>query len=153
MLEYAANGHHYWTKDNLRTLAAQSIQGRGLTLEEALQRLGPDDGLGIEDYFDRAEGNLRPGQIRLVFFLEEAPFELKSVRRFPEQADGTYGGSSCGGEAVRELDGTTVVVPTLFGYTEEARQVKRAVVVISKQRLSQEVERGGVLRGRSHKSG
>ncbi|MGC8947306.1 MAG: hypothetical protein ACP5N6_14250 [Anaerolineae bacterium] len=128
MLEYAANGHHYWTKDSLRTLAAQSAEGRGLTLEEAVQRLGPDDDLGIEEFFERAEANLRQGQIRLVFFLEEAPFELKSIVDFlNRQMERT---EVLLVEARQyELDGTTVVVPTLFGYTEEARQVKRTVIV------------------------
>lgn len=127
MLEYAANGHYYWTKDSLRAFAAQSAEDRGLTLEEALQRLIPDDDLGVEDFFQRAEDNLRQGQIRLVFFLEDAPFELRSIVDFlNRQMERT---EVLLVEARQyELEGTTVVVPTLFGYTEEARQIKRIVV-------------------------
>jgi len=125
MLEYAANGHYYWSGDTLRVFAERTAQGEGLSLEEALQRLGPDEELSAEEFFERAEENLRQGRVRLVFFLEEASFELKSIVDFlNRQMERT---EVLLVEARQyELEGITVVVPTLFGYTEEARRVKRS---------------------------
>ncbi len=135
MLEYAANGHHYWNRDQFQQLAEQSARARGMTLEEALQQAQVDinDEADVKDFFARAEENLRQGHIRLIFFLEEAPFELKSIVDFlnkqMERSEVLLV------EARQyELEGTRVVVPTLFGYTEEARRVKRAAPVAAGRR-------------------
>jgi len=128
MIEYAANGHHYWGKDDLRAYAEKVIKREGLTLEQAIERLRPDDDLGVDDFFARAEEFLRQGQVRLVFFLEKAPFELKSIVEFlNKQMERTEVLLVEARQYV--LGGTTVVAPTLFGYTEEVRQAKRTVVV------------------------
>lgn len=123
MLEYAANGQYYWNKSLLRLLAEQTAKERGADLETGFRQLESE----IEDldgYFDAMERNLREGQIRLVFFLEEAPAELKSIVEFlnkqMERSEVLIV------EAKQyELDGVRVVAPALFGYTEQARQVKR----------------------------
>jgi hypothetical protein len=128
MLEYAANGHHYWTRDSLREVATQTATASGSTLDDAFRRLAPTDGLSIDDYFDLVQQNLREGQLRIVFFLEDSSPELRSVVDFlnrqmersevllVEARQYSHGGS-------------TIVVPTLFGYTEEARLVKRQITV------------------------
>src|SRR5215210_2006881 len=41
MLEYAANGHHYWTKESLREVATQTAQTSGSTIDDAFRRLAP----------------------------------------------------------------------------------------------------------------
>jgi len=130
MLDYAANGHYYWTKGDMRDLAEENASAKGLTLDEAIQNLQPDDNLGVDDFFQRLEDNLREGQVRLVFFLEESSMELTSVVDFlnkqMERSEVLIV------EARQYLHkGTKIVVPTLFGYTEEARQVKRTVTVTS----------------------
>jgi hypothetical protein len=126
MLEYAANGQHYWNKSLLRVLAEQTAKERGADLETTFRQLDSE----IEDvdrFFDAMERNLREGQIRLVFFLEEAPAELKSIVEFlnkqMERSEVLIV------EAKQyELDGVRGVAPALFGYTEQARQVKREVM-------------------------
>ena len=128
MLEYAANGHHYWSGSELRDLAAETATKAGTTLERRLSDLQTADQLSPEAYFDRLQQNLREGQLRIVFFLEEAPQELKSVvdflNRQMERSEVLLV------EARQYLTaGTRIVVPTLFGYTEEARLVKRSVTV------------------------
>jgi len=133
MFDYAANGHYYWTKGDMRNLAEKNASVKGLSLEEAIRNLQPDDGLGVDDYFQRVEDNLREGQLRLVFFLEESSMELRSVVDFlnkqMERSEVLIV------EARQYLyEGTRVVVPALFGYTEEARQVKRTVTVTSASR-------------------
>lgn len=128
MLEYAANGHHYWSKDDLREYAEQAASTAGTTLEKSLERLRPSEDLSHEDFFEVVQQNLREGQLRIVFFLEESPMELRSVvdflNRQMERSEVLL-------VEARQYEnaGMTIVVPTLFGYTEQARMVKRQVTV------------------------
>jgi len=128
MLEYAANGHHYWTAGQLLGYAKETATAAGDDLEKAVQALGPDNDLSAEELFEAVEANLREGQLRLVFFLEESPYEPRSIVEFlnsqMERSEVLIV------EAKQfEMDGLRVVVPTLFGYTEQARLVKRPVTV------------------------
>ena len=83
MLEYAANGHYYWTKDIIRDLLEDQAELLDLKgLEEIVRVLEPETGDSVEDFLELIENNLREGQIRLVFFLENAPYELKSIVDF-----------------------------------------------------------------------
>ena len=77
MLEYAANGHHYWTKEDMRTYAEQFAENNGSNLEDDLRRLQHEGFSSVDDFFQQVQDNLREGQIRLVFFMEEGPAELK----------------------------------------------------------------------------
>lgn len=130
MLEYAANGQFYWTKESMRDLAAATASDKKEDLEETVMLLEPTTGDSADDLFEAAENNLREGQVRLVFFLEEAPAELKSIVDFlNRQMERT---EVLLVEARQyEKDGTRVLVPSLFGYTEQARRVKRQVSVTS----------------------
>lgn len=133
MLEYAANGHYYWEKSELREFAEKSAEKQGATLEEALDALQPDDGVGEDAFFEKLSGNLREGQLRLIFFLEDSPMELRSVVDFMNKqmelsevllVEAKY----------YEQDGLRIIVPSLFGYTEEARRVKRIKAVTTQAR-------------------
>ncbi|MGQ9426954.1 hypothetical protein ACXYTJ_14090 [Gilvimarinus sp. F26214L] len=128
MIEYAANGHYYWAKEDLRTYAEQSAQARGSSLDAMMSELGPTCADTPDGYFEVIQQNLREAQIRLVFFLEKAPAELKSVvdflNRQMERSEVLLV------EAKQySKDSLKIVVPTLFGYTEAARQAKRRVMV------------------------
>jgi len=128
MLEYAANGHYYWTADSLRELAAKTAGRGGTSLEQRLATLVPESEGSPSEFFARVESNLREGQIRLIFFLEQAPQELKSIvdflNRQMERAEVLIV------EARQfEINGMRVIAPALFGYTEQARMVKRSVTV------------------------
>jgi hypothetical protein len=127
MFEYAANGHYYWTEDQLRGYAEEAAKGRGLSLEDAVGSIAPEDP-SVDAFFERVEDNLREGQIRIVFFLEEAPMELRSVVDFLNKQ---MERSEVLLVEARQFShgGVKVVVPTLFGYTEQARAVKRKVSV------------------------
>ena len=133
MLEYAANGHYYWSKDEMRNYAEQAAEKNGISLEEEINRLQPDEPESVDGFFQHVQNNLREGQVRLVFFMEEAPAELKSVVDFlnkqMERAEVLLV------EARQyEQKGIKIVTPILFGYTEEARQVKKTVSVTTGQR-------------------
>ena len=127
MFEYAANGHYYWAKDELREYAKETAKGRELSLEDALGSIAPEDP-GVNAFFERVEDNLREGQIRIIFFLEESPMELRSVVDFLNKQ---MERSEVLLVEARQFshEGVKVVVPTLFGYTEQARAVKRRVTV------------------------
>lgn len=133
MLEYAANGHYYWSKDEMQNYAEQAAEKNGISLEEEINRLQPDEPESVDSFFQHVQNNLREGQVRLVFFMEEAPAELKSVVDFlnkqMERAEVLLV------EARQyEQKGIKIVTPILFGYTEEARQVKKTVSVTTGQR-------------------
>jgi hypothetical protein len=121
IIEYASNGHHYWGKNTLRKYAEESEKNQGRTLDETLRALQGPDFDSLEVYFDLLESNLRDGRLRIVSFLEESPMELRSVVDFLskhlQQTEILLV------EARQYRSGETlIVVPTLFGYTEEARK-------------------------------
>ena len=70
VLEYAANGQYYWDKEMIRDLAEKSAKTNGISLEESLYRLQPEEEIAVDSFFEEVENNLREGQIRLVFFLK-----------------------------------------------------------------------------------
>jgi hypothetical protein len=125
-LEYAANGHYYWTREVIRDYAEQTARNAGRDLEDAMRELMPDLD-SVDAFFERFQVNLREGQVRLVFFMEDSPMELRSVvdflNRQMERSEVLLV------EARQyHLGDTRVVVPILFGYTEQARQIKRSQV-------------------------
>ena len=130
MFEYAANGHQYWDREVMRELAQTTAKNQNNQLEELLLQLIPNKETSIDEYFEQVENNLREGQIRLIFYLEEAPRELKSIVDFlNKQMERT---EVLLVEAIQNrFEGMTTVTPTLFGYTEEARLVKRKTVTIA----------------------
>jgi len=131
MLEYAANGHHYWDKDRIRELAEATSIRRGTTFERALEALQPDEQMSSDDFLGRVQENLRQGQLRIVFFLEEAPMELRSVVDFLNRQ--MQFAEVLLVEARQFDDGENrIVVPALFGYTEQARQIKKTVTVTTR---------------------
>lgn len=132
MLEYAANGHYYWTKDVLRDFAEATLGKPDKNLEEEIQKLNPEEYDSANAFFERMEDNLRQGQLRLVFFLEEAPMELKSVVDFLNKQMERSEVLLVEARQYRHAD-LKMIVPTLFGYTEEARLVKRTVSVTKKE--------------------
>ena len=128
MLEYAANGHYYWNKEIIRDYADKTARTKAFNLDDVIRALDPTSGESLDTFFDKFEQNLREGQLRIVFFLEKSPWELRSVVDFlnkqMERSEVLLV------EARQYLwQGTRVVVPALFGYTEEARQVKRSVTI------------------------
>jgi hypothetical protein len=131
MFEYAANGPYYWSKETLRDFAEESAKRKGTTLEHAIRSLEPTDGETIDAFFERVQQNLREGQLRIIFFLEESPIELRSVVDFlNKQMERSEVLLVEARQYTR--DGMRIIVPMLFGYTEEARQVKRTVTVTTK---------------------
>ena len=130
MIEYAANGHRYWDKETLRDFAEKSATSRMLSLELALSDLQGSDGDSPDEFFDRLQQNLREGQLRIVFFLEDSPPELRTVVEFLNKQMERSDVLLVEARQYRSESGR-IVVPTLFGFTEEARLVKRSVNVVT----------------------
>jgi hypothetical protein len=129
VLEYAANGHYYWTTENLREYAEAAAKERGRTLDEMLLGITLTNQDSPEVYFDRMVENLREGQIRIIFFLEEAPMELRSLVDFLNKQMERSEVLLVEAQQFQHGNNLRIVVPSLFGYTEQARQVKRTVSV------------------------
>lgn len=127
MLDYAANGHHYWTAAELLEFTTESAKKIGQTLDDYLHKL--ESNISESDkFFEAVENNLKEGQLRLVFFLEAAPQELKSIVDFLNRQMERTEVLIVEAKQFEEAD-TRVVVPVLFGYTEQARMVKKSVTV------------------------
>jgi hypothetical protein len=125
MLEYAANGHYYWDHGEIRGFVEETARELGhsadrLFAELRSEQFGDLDGL-IETFIE----HLRQGTVRLVFFMEQAPQELKSIVDFlNSQTERT---EVLIVEARQfDVEGRRFVVPTLFGYSEEARRAKQS---------------------------
>lgn len=132
MLEYAANGHHYWSKEDMMQYAMEAARNNSVDLDEAIKQLRAEEFSSPDEFFQRVEDNLREGQVRLVFFMEEAPSELKSVVDFlnkqMERSEVLLV------EARQyECQGIRIVNPLLFGFSEQARMIKKTVTVSSSQ--------------------
>ena len=128
MLEYAANGHYYWSKEIIWEFASLTVKHQDVDLEDMIRSFEPESGDSVDAFFEMIENNLHEGQIRLIFFMEESPWELRSIVDFlnkqMERSEVLIV------EAKQyEKDGLHIVVPTLFGYTEQARRVKKSVTV------------------------
>jgi|GEM_PF-6818717 len=122
MLEYAANGHHYWTAADLQA-KAQEVAGGAEQLDAWITRNRGGAGDAAE-FFNAVIANLRKATMRLIFFLEESPNELRSLVDF---LNGQLKETEVLLVEARLYESANgrIVVPWLFGYTEEARVAKR----------------------------
>lgn len=134
MLDYAANGHWYWEREDIRNFADETAKENGIDFDQALRNLSPQTEGGVDEFFEQVESNLRQGQIRMVFFMEEAPAELKSIVDFLNKQMERSEILIVEAKQFQSEEGLRVIAPTLFGFTEEARRVKKTVTVSSGQK-------------------
>ncbi|WP_405243197.1 hypothetical protein [Lentisalinibacter salinarum] len=140
MLDYAANANYYWDKESLRYMAETTAKAAGEDLEARLAALSPEWDEGADEFFQRVEENLREGQVRMVFLLEEAPFQLRSIVDFLNRQMERSEVLLIEARQYEDCE-SRIVVPSLFGYTEEARRVKRTISVDKGRRRSWNRER------------
>ena len=96
-----------------------------MELDKAIKTLSAEGVESVDDFLERIENNLREGQLRLVFSLEESSFELRSIVDFLNRQMERSEVLIVEARQYQQGD-VRVVAPTLFGYTEQARRVKRA---------------------------
>lgn len=126
VLEYAANAQYYWSADDIRGHAEATAKENQTTVDEGLRAIQSEFGDSAEEFFKEVERRLKAGEIRIVFFLEESPTELKRLVEFMNKQMGTVEVLLVEARQY-EANGVRVVVPTLFGFTEQIREIKRAV--------------------------
>ncbi len=124
MLDYVANGAHYWSAEDIKKHAEESASKRGKSIEFVLSPLGPKLADDVDAYFKAIETNLREGKVRMVFLLEDSSYELRSIVEF---LNDQMPRAEVLLVEVRQyqLGEQRIVVPTLFGFTEKARMAKR----------------------------
>lgn len=125
LLEYAANGAHYWPAEELRALHEAGCAVRGEDAAEVVRMLvGPD--VEVDEWWSRVETNLRLGRLRLVFVAEVISRELRRIIEFlNEQMTIT---DVLGVEIRQYVDiggEYQALIPRLIGQTEAARDAKR----------------------------
>jgi hypothetical protein len=123
VLEYAANGQHYWSSDCIRMHAEASAKAKGTTVDLCFKDLQSDVADSAEDLFQQVENRLKAGELRIVFFLEQAPNELKRLVEFlNKQMNLTevllVEARQYSRQAIK------IVAPRVFGFTEQARALK-----------------------------
>ncbi len=82
MFDYAANALFYLNKDTLTQYLEEQARKRGLDIESYISGVQPTSGSSLDGFLGLIENNLTHGQIRLVFFMEESPPELRSIVTF-----------------------------------------------------------------------
>ena len=122
MLEYAASGRHYWEASDLRS-HAQSAAVDEAKLIEKLKVLTESD-VTPQDFFLSVEQNLQKSKMRCIFFLDDSPLELRSIIEF---LNGQMKDMELLIVEARlyQQESSRIVVPWVFGFTEEARVAKR----------------------------
>jgi len=124
MLEYAAGGYYYWDERELLSHAQESAGGEEKLLEK-LKELTLKTTTTL-DFFSKVKENLRQSKIRCIFFLEDSPKELTNLVEF---VNGQMKDVELLIVEARQYElesgGDRIVVPRVFGYTEEARVAKR----------------------------
>lgn len=128
MLDYASRAAAFWTADRLADRFGARCAHDGLDAVTVLRQhlQVPDDPRSpADDFWRRAESNLRAGNIRLLFVADRVPESLKRVVEFLN--------SQMRMTEVLALElpqfvgsGVQTLVPRLFGMTAETRTRRRA---------------------------
>jgi hypothetical protein len=125
MLDYAANGVRYWGDGALRQLFERTCADTGREPDAMLEAvIGPD--ADAEDFWTRADRNLRGGVLRLVFVADVIPDELAAVIEF---LNARMHDTEVYGVEVRRYGDTETAecfVPRLVGATAAAETEKRS---------------------------
>ncbi len=85
MLDYAANSIVYWPLETIRAKFEARCEGSG---DEPWQLIAdligtdPEDEVGVENFWEQVNTNLRAGKVRLVFVADEIPAELRRIVEF-----------------------------------------------------------------------
>lgn len=125
MLDYAANGTRYWGNGTLAQLFERTCADIGRDPAAILQEVAGRDA-DAQDFWARAERNLRGGVVRLVFVADVIPDELATVIEFLNTR--MHGTEVYGVEVRRYGNGGAAecFVPRLIGATAAAQAEKRS---------------------------
>lgn len=123
MLDYAANAVVHWPVEHMRERFAANCEKVGVDSEEKLREFLEDD-REPEEFWEKADRNLKDRNLRLLFVSDVIPRELQSIVEFlNEQMDRT----EVLAIEIKQFigGGRTGLVPRVLGHTAKAADVKR----------------------------
>ena len=122
ILEYAASGRNYWSAAEFLRYARTTAGDESKLLEKLKELTEGSD--TPEDFFSRVAQNLKDYKIRCILFLEGSPLELRNIVEF---LNGQMKDIELLIVEARlyQQGNSRIVVPWVFGFTEEARAAKR----------------------------
>jgi hypothetical protein len=82
MLDYAANALHYLTREKFGAFIEEQARRSGVDGDTLVRGFDAIDATSVNTLFENVQNKIAEGQVRLVFFMEEAPAELRSVVLF-----------------------------------------------------------------------
>lgn len=122
MLEYAASGNHYWSASDLRSYAQDSAEGEESLAVKLRELTGAET--DPEEFFLLMKENLKKSRMRLIFFVDDSRMELRNMVEFLNGQMKDL--EMLIVEARQYQQGSArIVVPWVFGFTEEARVAKQ----------------------------
>jgi hypothetical protein len=125
MFDYAANFLTYWSAETLQSGLEKTCKENGQSADAVLNDLVGQE-ISIEEFWRRVKINLQAKKIRLLFVADVIPLELRRIVEFlNEQMDPV--------EVLAvelrqfERDGLKVLVPTVYGQTQEATSKRSGI--------------------------
>jgi hypothetical protein len=83
MMDYAANATAYWPEHRIRELLNSRCESESIDPEELVRELlTQDEGINVNEYWERVRTNLRAGKVRLLFVADHIPAELRRIVEF-----------------------------------------------------------------------
>ncbi len=123
MLDYAANGTHYWKIGDIIKSFADTCLKRGRNPEEVM---GQFLGVGVEQkaFWQAVEDNLRQGRVRMLFVADEIPQELRRIVEFLNEQMRPAEVLAVQLTHYQAPNGARTLVPFIVGATERANAAK-----------------------------
>src|SRR6266480_5691075 len=78
MLDYAANALFYLTREKFGAFIEEQARKAGVDADTLIRDFEASDATSVDTLFENVRNKISEGEVRLVFFMEEAPPELNS---------------------------------------------------------------------------
>jgi hypothetical protein len=126
MLDYAANGVEYWSREHLELAAAETAKARGNVLDDEVRALLGEEDADTEAFWEQVEANLRARKVRLLFVADKTSKELRRLVEFLNEEMRNVEVLAVEVKQFQQPDqlGQKALVPRVVGFTEAARTAK-----------------------------
>ncbi|MBN1482776.1 hypothetical protein EH223_12420 [candidate division KSB1 bacterium] len=131
MLDYAANAVANWSIEEIRGRYAAACEADNLDPDFEIQTFIGDN-MTADEFWQKAEENLRTGKIRLLFVADEIPMDL---RRIVEFLNRQMHPAEVLAVEIKQYSGESVktLVPRVYGQTVETQEKSRKASTTRKQ--------------------
>ena len=120
LIEYAANAKRYWAAGHLEHLCRKRL---GQELDAAVRELCGSD-VAARGFWERADANLRSGNVRLIFVADRIPEELYEMALFLNEQMTHTEVLAIEVRPYAAQGGAEAFVPHVLNATPQAREVK-----------------------------